>query len=245
MADPSPDKPSRKAKGCGVFIIFLLFMYVFGCDAIGMMLSLWMPAVQAAREAARQAQCGENLKKIGSAIEGYRQKHGTFPPAFVADKDGSPMHSWRVLILPFLGEEKLFGEYRLDEPWDSPHNRALARKMPAVYRCPSEPDRDPSETSYAMIVGPHAISDGTTARRLSDIEDGGVNTIMVSEAANAAISWMKPRDLDTKHMLRESEVSSPHGVKFNVLFCDGKVGSVDEKSLKAMLSIDGRTAAKP
>ena len=86
-----------------------------------------------------------------------------------------------------------------------------------------------------MILGPHAISDGPTARRMSDIRNGLSNTIMVAEAAKAGINWMEPRDLNTKNMSfcinavignvqRDAcEISSCHNIVANVLFCDGSV----------------------
>ena len=99
----------------------------------------------------------------------YQQKYGCFPPAFIPDENGKPKHSWRMLILPFLGKDGLYKKYRFDEPWNGPHNKELAARMPAVYRCPTYADflgdeTTSSLTSYAMIVGPHAVSDGPTAR---------------------------------------------------------------------------------
>ena len=178
----------------------VLVVAIIGCDMIGTGISLLLPAVQAAREAARKIKCTENLKQIGVAIQEYHLKYGCFPPAFIGDGKGKPKHSWRVLILPFLGEQELYAKYRFDEPWDSPHNMALAGEMPEVYRCPSDRVSGGLQTSYAMIVGPHAISDGPTSRRIGDIENRGAGTIMVAEAADAGINWMEPRDLNVKDM---------------------------------------------
>lgn len=200
-------------------------------------------------------QCTENLKQIGLAMQGYHQKYGCFPPAFVPDQNGKPKHSWRVLILPFLQEQKyqnLYAKYRFDEPWNSPHNMALADDMPRVYRCPTDDSTDLLQTSYAMIVGPHAISDGASSRRLDEIKDRGAGTIMVADVSNAGIKWLEPRDLGVQEMipildfvqrdLRVPALESPHSV-VNVLFCDGTVHavdkSVDETARNAMLTADG------
>ena len=236
----------------------MLVVAIIGCDTFGMLIAQLLPAVQAAREAARREQCNQNLKKIGVAIQGYHQKYGCFPPAFIPDENGKPKHSWRVLILPFLGKEDLYKEYRFDEPWDSPHNMALAGQTPMEYRCPSDSAADRSQTSYAMIVGPHAISDGPTSRRIGDIKDAGRATIMVAEAADAGINWMEPRDLNVKEMTfvlhdaqedshaRGSDIASRHPGTVNVLFCDGTVRAVkidvDQEVLRAMLTIDGSEA---
>lgn len=229
------------------------FLFIIGGDIIGVWIAQLLPAIQAKREVGRRAQCVQNLKQIGLAVQGYHQKYGCFPPSFIPDKDGKPQHSWRVLILPFLEEQDLYAKYHLDEPWNSPHNMVLLDQMPAVYRCPSDYPSD-SQTSYAMVVGPHAVSDGPTAHRIDDIKDKGANTIMVAEAANAKLLWLEPRDLDTQTMvlcinvvsgdLRQDacEIFSYHSNMANVLFCDGTVRDVNndmgEKVLKAMLTID-------
>ena len=80
------------------------------------------------------------------------------------------------------------------------HNMALAKQMPAVYDYPTDIPDDGSQTSYAMIVGPHAISDGPMSHHLGDIKDNGTGTIMVSEVAHAGITWLEPRDLSVKDM---------------------------------------------
>jgi len=233
----------------------VLLIYMVVQTLADLIFGLLLPSVLASREAKRYDQCVGNLKRIGLAMQEYHQKYGRFPPSFVPGRDGKPMHSWRVLLLPFLDEKELYANYRLDEPWNGPHNIALAERMPAVYRCPSDYSADHSQTSYAMIVGPHAISDGPTSRRIRDIKDGGSKTIMVAEAANAGIKWTEPRDLNAKdmtfvtHVVKEhsrgyeSDIASRHGSgRTNVLFCDGIVNDVndgtEEKVLRAMMTID-------
>jgi len=147
----------RKPKSHHLLSVFVVFMLVVGCDTIGIGIALLLPAVQAAREAARRMACRNNLGTIGLAMQNYHQKYGSFPPSFIPDKHGKPKHSWRVLLLPFLNEEALYRKYRFDEPWNGPHNSALASQMPSVYLCPSESPPGVSQTSYAMIVGPHAF----------------------------------------------------------------------------------------
>lgn len=57
----------------------------------------------------------------------YQHKHGRLPPAVVHGPEGKPLHSWRVLLLPFIGQEALYKQFKLEEPWDSPHNLSLER----------------------------------------------------------------------------------------------------------------------
>jgi prepilin-type processing-associated H-X9-DG protein len=223
---------------------------------IGILTALWQPVRSTSREDGRRDVCANNLKQIGLAIHLYNDKYGSFPPAYIADENGKPKHSWRVLILPFMDYGNLYAEYNFDEPWNSPHNMALAAKMPIEYHCPKDPTPAASGiTSYAMLVGPHAFSDGPTARHIADITDGLDKTIMVVEVVGAGINWLEPRDLEVdkmtfriKHPGNEpatdvTDISSGHPHVANVLFCDGSVQSlpddIDPKLLEALTTIDG------
>lgn len=107
--------------------------------------------------------CSLNLKRIALAMENYHAAYASFPPAHIADNAGKPMHSWRVLLLPFLGDDEnaIYKAYRFDEPWNGPHNRRLAERMPAVYRCGWILDRKSTETSYVVVVGPRTAFPGS------------------------------------------------------------------------------------
>ena len=61
-----------------------------------------------------------------AALQAYHQANGCFPPAYIADKNGKPMHSWRVLILPYLDYDDLYKAYDFSEPWDGPKNKTAA-----------------------------------------------------------------------------------------------------------------------
>ena len=95
----------------------------------------------------------------------YEAANGCFPPAYIADKHGKPMYSWRVLLLPYLDQEDLADRYRFDEPWDSPANRTVTDLAIGLYQCPSQPGVNGPTTNYMMVVGPHTISDGREPRR--------------------------------------------------------------------------------
>jgi hypothetical protein len=73
---------------------------------------------------------------VALALHNYHDKHGRLPPAVVYGEDGKPLHSWRVLLLPFIAQGELYREFKLDEPWDSPHNLALLPRMPATFAPP-------------------------------------------------------------------------------------------------------------
>ncbi len=124
-----------------------------------LLIALMLPAVSSAREAAHRAQCCNNLKQIVVALVRYDEDHGHLPPPCVYDKKNRPMHSWRVLILPYLGRKELYDRYRFDEPWDGPNNRKLLAERPPEYHCPSvidDPTKSPA-TSYVAVVGDRSL----------------------------------------------------------------------------------------
>ena len=140
--------------------------------AVAILIALLLPAVQAAREAARRAQCVNNLKQIGLAMHNYLSAENFFPPAAITDAKGRPLLSWRVAILPYIEQGSLYSQFHLDEPWDSDHNLALVSRMPRTYACPSNPQLGTGKTSYQVVVGKKTIF-GADNRptRISDITD--------------------------------------------------------------------------
>ena len=106
---------------------------------VGVLVALLLPAVQAAREAARRAQAINQVKQLSLAMINYESMYSTYPARASFDAQGKPLLSWRVHILPFLQEEALYQKFRLDEPWDSDHNRKLIDQMPAALRQPELP----------------------------------------------------------------------------------------------------------
>jgi hypothetical protein len=165
-----------------------------------LLIALFIPTLSSQHGPGRRSTCSNNLKQIGIALHNYHDVYGAFPPAYVADEHGRPMHSWRVLLLPFLEQQNLYAQYRFDEPWDGPNNRTLAGQMSQIYGCPSDADAPLGTTSYLAVVGPETMWPGEKAVSLSDIKDGSSNTLIVVESHASGIHWMEPRDLHTLQM---------------------------------------------
>jgi hypothetical protein len=187
---------------------------------------LFKPA-DAPRKKTRREHCFQNIQAIGLAMAQYHQRFGSFPPAYVADSQGRPQHSWRVLLLPFLGEEELYDEYRRDEPWDSPHNSKLIDQMPLVYRCPSDNESPLRQANVAVVTGPGTLFDGPKASRREEILDGPENTLLFVEVADSGCTWTEPRDLPLKSlklpMNSDSHgISSHHPRWVHVVFANGR-----------------------
>ena len=127
-------------------------------------------------------------------MHNYETANGVLPAAAITDKQGKPLLSWRVAILPFIEQGPLYRKFKLDEPWDSPHNKALLEHMPEAYNCPS---RNASRAVCHDLPGVHgqrcSVRSGKGVR-IAQVTDGTSNTIMAVEA-DKAVPWTKPDDL--------------------------------------------------
>ncbi len=206
-----------------------------------------LPAVQSAREAARRAQCSNNLKQIALAMMNYESANGSFPPVATFDSSGKPLVSWRVLLLPHLGQQALYSKFHLDEPWDSPNNKPLGDVVLSVYQCPSEPTVG-SNTKYQVIVDPRGIFTGKPAGvTMRDVTDGTSNTLLVVETTTP-VPWAKPDDISSTGAGGPASVlGSKHPGGLNALFANGAVrflpnspgNPVDPKMIDAMVTRNG------
>jgi hypothetical protein len=209
---------------------------------------LLIPASQGPQAPRRRVRafCPNNLKHIALALQEYHDWHSSFPPPFIADKSGKPIHSWRVLILPFLSERNRYDDYRFDEPWNGPNNWKLADEVPNCFRCPDR-TRSTSDltTDYVAVVGPNTVWPADGATRLSDIIDGTGNTLLVVESAGCGIYWTEPRDLALDRMPLTINPSSGVGIASEHtgcargVFVDGSIRSLPNSlppaSVKALL----------
>jgi hypothetical protein len=217
---------------------------IFGLIGCLFTLALFLPAVRSAREAARRAQCTNNLKQIGAAMHSYHDANGCLPSAAIIDKDGKPLLSWRVTILPYLEYgDPIYAQFHLDEPWDSPHNHALLERMPSIYACPSDRTLKPGMTGYQAAIGPDAaFTPEFKHLTLKDFPDGVSNTIVVVEA-KPSVPWTKPDDIRVDMNLPQAGLGNPHGYHingFNALFVDCSVrfikNSIAPLVLRALLT---------
>ncbi len=235
-------------------------LVVFG--TIGILIALLLPATQSAREAARRAQCSNNLKQIALALHNYHDTYGEFPPAAIG-----PHHvplarqfSWLVAILPFLEQNALYGLLRLDLPWDDPHNVEMLRRFGiSSLRCPSSPGPLVEEdgfvrTSYVAVTGAEWTHGPGDARgiigfdrglSLKEIIDGTSNTIMVAEVTDGG-PWFAAgagtaRPIDS---WIERSPWSLHPGGGQVAFGDGSVRflsvDIEPATLRALATARGR-----
>jgi hypothetical protein len=192
---------------------------------ISMSVGLLLPAVQKVREAAGKAQSQNNLKVMAMGLMNYQDLNlGQLPAAAICDKNGKPLLSWRVVILPFIEQQNLYSQFKLDEPWDGPNNRRLLAQMPLIYRLPGDDATPPDHTHYQVFVGNGAAFDRTRSHRVpQDFTDGISRTILIVEAEKA-VPWTKPDDVDFNPNKPILPLMSRrlHGA-FNVALADGSV----------------------
>jgi hypothetical protein len=156
--------------------------------------SAYNAAVRKLEQAAATQRSANNLKQIALAMHNYESTYGNFPPAAACGKKGKPQLSWRVLILPYIEQDALYKQFKLDEPWDSEHNKKLLARMPDVYRVPGQKPGT-TDTHYRVFVGNGAGFDWVTGGKIATITDGTSNTLMVVTAAQA-VPWTKPDELE-------------------------------------------------
>jgi len=196
---------------------------------------LLMAALTTPHAAHRQAQSFNNLKQIALALHTYNAKYRTFPPAYIADENGRPMHSWRVLILPYMDQQALYDQYRFDEPWDGPNNRRLHALVPPMYADPSFPDDTSSHTNYAVITGENTMFPGAKAVKVRNVRDGLSTVLAVVSIGESDIVWCEPRDLEFDKMSLKINDPTRPGIKNEtfsgapVAMGDGSVRELEEE----------------
>jgi len=222
------------------------------CLIVAVLVALLLPAQQSNHTGRGRSRCANNLHTIGLALQNYNDAYGCFPPVCTTDENGKPMHSWRVLILPFIEQRALYDRYDFNEPWDGPHNSLLAKEMPADFRCPNDPANAGTNTNYVAVVGPETIWQSDHGTTFREIEDGSSNTIAVIEASGVGIHWMEPRDLPFAALAKGVNpkpgpgISSMHPGAVLAVFADGHTQSIDERipleKLKALFTKAGGDA---
>ncbi|MCL2349335.1 MAG: DUF1559 domain-containing protein [Planctomycetaceae bacterium] len=253
-------KPGEKqGRRFNFTIIELLVVIVI----IGILVALLLPAVPAAREPARRMQCSNQVKQIALAMDTYHDVYHSLPPAYTVDESGKPLHSWRVLLLPYLEQSALYEQIRLDEPWDSEHNSQFHSQMLSVFQCPSgkradasasqgkqspEPQRNDLNCYYSVVIGEQTIFPGAEPVNFGQISDGRSNTILVVERMYP-VCWMDPTheitfvDACLGVNTNVYGLGSGHIKGCNVAMADGSVqyfsDTIKPETLKALLTKAG------
>ena len=203
--------------------------YLTSIAIVGILVALLLPAVQAAREAARRNVSMNNLKQIMLALHNHHDVERAFPAQAICDATGKPLLSWRVAILPYLEQKALYDKFHLDEPWNSEHNLPLLAEMPEIYIDPSSPALVTvgGKTHYLAVSGAGTAFTGKAeGTNFAEIRDGASVSIAVLQVDDAhAVEWTKPADYDAAANAANptAGIGSLHPNVFLTGFADGHV----------------------
>jgi hypothetical protein len=185
-----------------------------------------------------------NLQRIASAMVAYRDKEHHFPAAAVSFNN-KPLLSWRVALLPYLGEAALHDQFNLQEPWDSPHNRPLLDRIPSCF-CSFGGPPD-GKTGYLVVAGEGTIfgqREGAAGDPSADADDQMV--LVVEADADRAVEWTRPADLQYAPAQPTMGLGKLRGGSFLVALANGTAQSVAIAENGAnQAAIGGLFAAKP
>lgn len=185
------------------------------------------------------------LGRLAEAFNAYHAAHGHYPPAAVVGPDGKTLHSWRVELLPYLGEKKLFDQYNVGEPWDSEHNKPLVPKIPSIFSTSQWSDN--GDADYFVVAGKGTLFDPNAVAQRETVTDAPGETILVLQSRQR-VPWTKPIDIETSADHDAVRPFRGHGKGFYAAFADGTVKFVpkatDAATVRAMFTKAGRDEVK-
>jgi len=257
--------PPRRKNNTAVIVIAVVLGIMLVCGT-PICIGLLLPAVQKVRESANRMQSSNNMKQMTLAVYAYEQDHGELP-SNTYTPDGKPLLSWRVHLLPYVEQDGLYKQFKLDEPWDGPNNIRLLNQMPKIYSDPRDPTKSTSKTHYRGFSSPGAIFERKLVVRPGDtdphkgvkkedlftrskLKDPASQTILIVEAQDA-VEWTKPDDLDASPGKPFPPLGGIGGGKppAQAGFVDGTVRtlspSLSEATLRALVTHSGGEPLPP
>ena len=197
--------------------------------------------------------CSSNLARIGIALNRYHQRYGCYPPPAVRGSDGKRLLSWRVLILPFMGdtEARIYDQIDLTKAWDDPVNARVTAQAVGIFRCPASGGGG-QYANYIAITGKGTAFDSSRQTSKVDVKDGLARTICIVEVRDAKVNWAEPIDLDINRISFKVNATSGNGNEISsghrsgichAVCCDGTVRTIHPSirpvELRAMATING------
>jgi hypothetical protein len=202
------------------------------------LVALLLPAVRAAREAARWSVCVNSFRQVSSCLSYFDSAYHRLPAAVRRDEDGRPLSSWRFQLEPFIEGIMIDVDYK--ERWDAPIQRWLATEPHWLFCWQTDlhsPER--LQTNILAITGHGTAFDGDRPVRLGELPR---DTILLIATANSGTHWMEPGDLDIDHV-PESITQGLYGRGVLVLFADMAIWQlrrdVPLDELKKFFTIEG------
>jgi prepilin-type N-terminal cleavage/methylation domain-containing protein len=167
---------SSRRPSAGFTLVELLVVIAI----IGILVALLLPAIQAARESARRTQCSNHMKQIGVALHNFENAFGHLPPGGISGSSvtvahkkfkvpANVTHGWAIFLMPYLEQQTLWDNYRLDVDWRAPENQEVRQTRVTVLQCPSVSD--------PLRVDTQTFSNATITAAITDYGvNNGVST---------------------------------------------------------------------
>ena len=174
-----------------------------------------------------RSEAANNLRQVTLSIHNYESANGKMPPPVLVSDSGKK-YSWRIAVLPYIGEKELYDQYRFDEEWNSPHNLKVTSKMPDAFRSNTD-DKETTNTSWFLLSGEEGIYGGEKGGTFASIRDGTSNTILAVEA-DRAVHWAEPVDIEIDPKTGIPKLGGIHKGGFNASFADGSVRFISENT---------------
>jgi hypothetical protein len=197
--------------------------------------ALVMPALGDAKQNAQRVASMNNLREIAVAMNMYESQNKSLPAPANYDKSGKPLLSWRVHILPFIGQQKLYEQFHLDEPWDSDHNKKLVAEMPVIYKSPKSTILDKGRTNYLLPTGKDTLYTGREGPKLKEIKNAAKTILVVEADDEHAVVWTKPDDLQFNAEKPWTGLKGTYSNGFLAVYCDGHVESMSYENSENMI----------
>ena len=209
------------------------------------------PVVNLKRNAVARTGTGSKLGEVYKALELYaNDNNGKYPPPHTKSAQGSPLLSWRVLILPYIEQQNLFNKFNQNEPWDGPTNKPLLSFMPKMYLSSGNYDVNTAfKTTFLAPVAKETIFSPAGGVTKNSVSDGLSNTILIADVDDDfATEWTRPVDLNVNPQNPALGLTNSNPAGFMALFGDGSVKVAPNRPLPnvwAMFTIGGGEQIKP
>lgn len=221
---------SSPSSGGGAKVLFVILAIVgvgalVCCGGVGALFFVGRSQVQVA---SKRIQSTNNLRQIGVALHNYHDMYQELPPAVITDKDGKPLYSGRVLLLPFLERADLFQAFDKNKAWDSPENQAVSNTAITVFQDPASKSTNAARSDYVFVIGKGTLFDGPKVR-FNGVTDGTSNTIAVVGTNSGPSCWAAPGEWNVDS---GAVPGSIHEGKVLTLYADGSVRQLTPQYLQ-------------